>query len=197
MAAGRFRLKLTGFDELKDALSPTKIPRRLRKHVKKATELNAMLGASEVVRAIYKGVPPANSPLTQALKGSSRTLVDSGTLAGSVHGKAADWDEGHIGVLRRRRLKKQRGKGQKYTTDIAAILYYGAIVPVTDKMRRFFFALAADPKYKGKVMPLSQKTKVIVIPPRRYLDAALAPAMESKYQKNWLDAIKLTLMGVD
>lgn len=194
--ATRFGLKLIGFQKLKDILAPTKVPRRLRKHVKKATDLNAQLGASEVVRNIYRGVPPANSPLTVALKGSSRTLVDSGTLAGSVHGKAVDWDEGHIGVLRNKQVKQRTGK-KKGLFDIARILYFGATVQVTDKMRRMFFALSHDEKYKGKVKPLSPKTKVIVIPPRRYLDAALTPQMEQQYKKNWLGAIRLTLLGVD
>lgn len=199
MAVGRFSIKLIGFEKLKDILSPAKIPRRLRKHVRKATELNAMLGASEVTRAIYKGVPPPNSDLTVALKGSSRTLVDSGNLAGSVHGKAVDWDEGHIGVLRRKKAKRvsKKVKGARYTNDIAALLYFGATISVTDKMRRLFFALASSKKYHGKIKPLSPKTKVIVIPPRRYLDAALTTQMEAKYKKNWLAAIKLTLLGVD
>jgi hypothetical protein len=194
-----FGLKLIGFDKLKDIFAPTKVPVRLRKHVGKATDLNAQLGASAVIRAIQAGVPPANSPLTVILKGSSRTLVDSGALAGSIVGKGVAWDEGHIGALRKKRTKKVSKKvaGAKYTTDIAALLYFGATIQVTDKMRRLFFALSHSKKYKGKIKPLSQKTKVIVIPPRRYLDAALTPQMEQRYKDNWLDAVERTLRGED
>ncbi len=61
-----FKLELIGFDKLRDMLDPAKVSRRMKRHVNKATELNSQLGASEVIRAIYKGVPPPNSPMTIA-----------------------------------------------------------------------------------------------------------------------------------
>ncbi len=38
-----------------------------------------------IKEAIDSNIPPANSPRTIALKGSSHTLIDTGTLRSSVH----------------------------------------------------------------------------------------------------------------
>lgn len=191
-------LTLVGFEKLKDILDTTKFPARFRKHVQRATMRNALIGASAVTRAIYKGVPPPNAALTVALKGSSRQLVDTGALGGSVSGKAAAWNEMEIRVHRKARARPRRFRGQRVTTkqaaDIAALLYYGASVPVTDKMRRYFYALSHQ---NPNVKPLKASTKVIVIPPRKFLDVALDADNVKTYTANWTDAVRLAMLGVD
>lgn len=190
-----FKLTLVGFKRLKAIFTPSSAQARMRKHVQAATQKNALLGASAVTQAIYRGSFRANSPLTVALKGSSRPLVDTGSLAGSVSGKSVSWNEAIIRAIRnRKRTSKERGRKRQAATNIAVLLYQGATVRVTDAMRRLFFALSReDPRIK----PLKKGTQVIVVPPRRYMDAALTSSMEAQYKRNWEAAVRMVMLGVD
>jgi hypothetical protein len=194
MAQTTIKFETVGFDKLEKILNPSKIRARFRNHIKKATLKNMLIGSSEIIRAIHSGKFKANSPLTAAIKGSDRPLVDTGALAGSVSGRAEDWDEAVITVNRKVRGRSKKSKKTPTSINIAAILYYGATIKVTDAMRRYFFALAGE--YEG-IHPLNPRTKVIVIPPRKYMDVATTKEMNAKYQLNWLAAVKQILLGVD
>jgi len=175
-------LEIKGFDNLADILSTRNFKRRLHRHVKKATELNVIAGADQVKKDIYGNKFLANSALAVAIKGSSRPLVDTGALVGSLIGRALAWNVGEIGVLR---------KGP-HTQNIAVILHFGAKVPVTDKMRRYFHWLASK---NPKVKPLKKTTTVIVIPPRPFMESALTLGMQAEYKKNWEVAVMAALRG--
>jgi len=175
-------LEITGFDKLEELLSKKNFKRRLRYHVKKATGLNVISGADQVKKDIYSNKFLKNSWLTVAIKGSSRPLVDTGALVGSLIGRTLAWNVGEIGVLR---------KGP-HTRNIAVILHFGAKVPVTDKMRRYFHWLASK---NPKVKPLKKTTTVIVIPPRPFMESALTHNMQLEYRKNWEAAVLSALRG--
>jgi hypothetical protein len=175
-------LEIKGFDNLAELLSEKNFKRRLRYHVKKATGLNVIAGADQVKKDIYGNKFLADSSLTIAIKGSSRPLVDTGALVGSLIGRTLAWNIGEIGVLRR----------GPHTNNIAVILHFGAKVPVTDKMRRYFHWLASK---NPSVKPLKKTTVVIVIPPRPFMQSALTPAIQLEYRKNWEKAVIAALRG--
>jgi len=188
-------LTLEGFDELKDKLDPKKFPRRMEKHVKKATLKNAMIGAGRVKWDIQRGKFAANAPLTRALKGSSKPLVDTEELFKSITGDAVAWNVALIGVLKNRQVKNPETGDVEDIMMIAKILHDGAVIPVTPPMRRLFYALAK--KYPGQVTPLSIRTKVIVLPARPFLKGVLDKTEIAKYKANWMAAVRKALAGVD
>lgn len=175
-----FDLKLTGFQQFLGALDPATFNRLLRKHVGAATRLNGLLLKKRVRERIRSGVPPRNAALTMLIKGSSKPLVDRGDLFGAVTSAVISWDRAEVGFLR-----------TSGANNIGEILTRGAIIPVTDKMRAMFKALAmvADgswpaSKLRGRALelwnrrpglpwkPLKDSTKAIVIPPRPFMRQA-------------------------
>lgn len=193
MPGATFGLVVTGWEKLKLLFFKSSFQQRLEKHVGAATELNAMTGADQVKRDIYSGAYAKNAALTIAMKGSSRPLVDTGALAGSIIGRALEWKVGEIGSLRKStETRGTSGRKKAQSTNVAIIVHFGATVPVTDAMRRYFFALA---KENPKIKPLSKSTKVIVIPPRPFLESALTPAMQQQYKTNWEAAVLRALRG--
>lgn len=56
----------------------------LKNNIKSAMPQIAMYLQSCADKKISRGVPPANAPLTQAVKGGSKTLRDNGNLAASI-----------------------------------------------------------------------------------------------------------------
>lgn len=61
----------------------------LRARVSPAQRLDALaqVGAGEIQAKIAAGVPPPNSPVTIARKGSSTPLIDKGQFRSSIRGK--------------------------------------------------------------------------------------------------------------
>lgn len=55
-----------------------------RMGMEQALSLFGQRGADDIKETIASGLGPANSPTTVKLKGSSRTLIDTGEMAGSV-----------------------------------------------------------------------------------------------------------------
>lgn len=104
-----------------------------KKAIGRAAGIVGQLGIKEVRNAIKKGSYEKNAELTAAIKGSSSPL--RGTAAGglfqAITSQVQSWDRVFVGVLR---------TSQQY--NIAAIVHNGAVVPVTDKMRGLFAALA-------------------------------------------------------
>lgn len=87
---------------------------------------------------------PANHPITQALKGHGKTMVDSGTMRDSI----TAWEDGgewYAGI------PSSATHDGKPVADVAAIQEEGAHVPVTDGVRKLFasqgFPLRADTKF--------------------------------------------------
>lgn len=181
----RFSYKLAGFNELKRILDPKEFKNRLKKHVKDATLKNAQIGASKIVKSIHEGKFEPNSEITPILKGSSRALVDTGTLASSIIGEAPSWNTGMI-------IANRNSDEQGKKVNLAAILYYGVKIKVTNKMRRLFFWLS---KKDNRIKPLSPKTRYIKIPGRKYMDVSVSIDMIDIYKKNWDEAVRKALRG--
>lgn len=179
------KLEAIGFNRLKEILSPPAFEARLKREVAAATRINALLAEAAITDAIHSGAFAPNAALTVAMKGSSRPLVDQGLLVGSVSSKSR-WDEADIGVLR----KRKRASGSD--ANIAAIVHYGAHVTVTDRMRRYFYWLS---RKNPRVKPLRSTTTVIVIPPRRYMDAAVSDDSKAEYVRNWAAAVARAMRG--
>lgn len=186
-------LGLEGFEKFADKIEPAKFRSRLRREIKKATAKNGLIAEGAVKENINKGNFAANQPLTTALKGSSRPLVDSGDLVKAITNRPFTFQV-VIGVLRKvAKRNKLTGKIDNIQ-DIAAILHNGITISVTPKMRRLFFALADE---NPKIKPLNPKTKVIVIPARPFMEAAVAPTMLKIYQLNWEEAVQRALKGIE
>ncbi len=190
----KISVTLTGFKRLKRMLSPGTFERRLKKHVKVATQLNALLAEGEIKTDISAGRFAKNSAMTIALKGSSKPLVGAtGELFKSIIGRAVAWNLALIGVLKNKKVKNKKTGKVDSIFQIAAILHDGATIRVTDKMRRYFFALSRE----FGTMPLSSRTKVIVIPPRPFLRGAVKKRLIKKYKANWQRAIGKAMRGIN
>lgn len=199
----RSNLKLIGFDKLKDILDPKKFEKRLRKHVGKATLKNGLIAEGKIKEAINKGKikgPPkgkTNAELTVLMKGSDRPLVDSGQLVRSITSLVHSWDLVRIGVNRNRTVTSKDGK-KTTIMKIAKALHDGATFKVSKEMRAYFFWLAfGNEDTKGIVKPLKAKTKVIVVPPRPFLHAAITKALLKRYALHWNKAVKKVMRGVN
>lgn len=192
--AFKFDLKLTSFEKFLKRLLPKPFESRLHKHIGKATRKNALVAEGEIKRDIRAGKYTPNAEVTTILKGSSRPLVDTGELFKSVVGKLESWDVALIGVLKNKITKRDSDNKPKDILSIAYVLHFGAKIRVTDKMRRYFYALAK--KHPG-VIPLSIRKRFIIIPPRPFLKAAIKPEMLVKYRENWLEALDKVFKGVE
>ena len=123
-------------------LEPTRFTRALHKEVARA---NARIG-SEFQRRARKAIQGAgyagNSPMTVAMKGSSKPLVDDGDLMGALTW-AQDRVDPMVVWLGLKRYAKE--------ANIGRILHDGATVKVTPGMRRLLFArLTKLAKGKGR-----------------------------------------------
>jgi hypothetical protein len=134
--------------------------------IKKALDLArnqiGATGASMVRKGIIDGAPGGTTfwplhPKTIERKGSSKPLIDNGDLLGSVTHKLAENSDVWIGVRRGARA----GNGQD-VVNIAEVHEFGAVIPVTAKMRAYL-------RYIG--IHLKPDTEYIAIPPRSFLRA--------------------------
>jgi len=113
---------------------------------------------------------PPLSKMTLKMKGSSKALQDKGELRNAI----SLWREGgraNVGI----RPGTKGSQGQDLEA-IARIHEFGAIIKVTEQMRRWFRAQAAEGK---GVSPLRDDTQVIVIPRR----ALFAPVLMENIPK--------------
>lgn len=185
-------LELKGFDELERTINPRSFEGRMMRNIKKATLLNAQVARKYITQSITSGNYTDNSPVTAAIKGSNRPLVDKGMLLQSITGEAESWDTAIVGVLRSRMTTDANGR-PKDVMSLAKILHEGATIKVTPKMRKYLAMMSR--LHPGKYFPLKQSTDTIVIPPRRFLESALEEQHIQKYQDNWQDAVTKTLNG--
>lgn len=192
-------LTLTGFNKLKEKLTPKKFERKLRKHVKKATRRVGLLAVQRVkVDIRKKQVQPSRlSGLTIALKGSTKALVDTGELLKSITSELVTWDMVIVGVLKSRAVRDELTGDVKDVIMLAKILHDGADIPVTPRMRRFFFWLAngVGSPVRGKIHALRSGTKVIHIPARPFMKGVLDKAMRRMYKTEWQAAVNKALAG--
>lgn len=188
-------LQLEGFDELRSRLDPKTFNRRLKKNIRRATLKNGLVAEGAIKTAMASGAFQKNSPLTISIKGSARPLVDNGDLMKAVSHKLVAFDHIVIGVLKSQKKQNPNTGKADDLLQIAALLHNGVTVSVTPRMRRFFFRMAD--LQPGRWKPLKATTKVIVIPPRPFLLAALEAVMIQRYEKNWSDAVDRALAGLD
>lgn len=192
MPGNSIRIKLDGFEQLKDMVDPAKFKKRMKDKVRKATELNALLAEGRIKEDISEGKFKPNAGMTAALKsGASKPLVAGGDLFANIKGVANTWRSAVIGILRSKAVKDKDGNTRDLL-NVAKILHYGATVGVTPKMRRYFFALARE---NPNVKPLKESTQAIIIPARPFLEGATSDKMVAKYKHNWEQAIQRAMAG--
>lgn len=197
--ADRISLTTTGFDELKKKVQPKSFEKRLQRNVKKATRKVGLLAVRKVKTDIrQKKVKPSKlSGLTVAIKGSTKALVDTGELLKSIISQLVAWNIVLVGVLKNRAVRDELTGQTKDVIMIAKILHDGADIPVSDKMRRFFFWLAnseASP-VKGKIHALKPSTRMIHVPARPFMKGILDKSARDEYRKVWQAAVNKTLRG--
>lgn len=197
--ADRLTMRLTGFEELKKKLHPSGFEKRLKRHVKKATARVGKLAVGRVkVDIRKKQVKPSKlSGLTILLKGSRKALVDTGELIKSIISEVISWDVVIVGVLKNRPVRDELTGEVKDVIMIAKILHDGADIPVTPKMRRFFFWLAnsAGSPVRGKVFALKPSTRMIHIPARPFMAGVIDKVMRRMYKVEWQAAVNAALAG--
>jgi hypothetical protein len=194
-------LKIVGFDKLQKMLDPATIEDRLKDKIKIATETVGIVASDAVKEGIYGtgGFRQYldNRPMTVALKGSDRPLVDNGDLAQSITYDVEDWDRVIVGVLRDKIVKEDDGETESIKS-IAGILHAGVTIKVTDKMRGYFaykHKQYLEGKEKRPWMPLKPSTKTMVVKPRPFMRVATLKKMQAEYQKIWSKAVQKAITG--
>lgn len=191
------KLELTNFDEFGRLLDPDGFRDRLITNIGRATLRIALDAEREIKEDMTKGKFKKNSPVTSFLKGSSRPLVNTGELLKAINARVTEWDQAVVGVIKAAAKRDKKGKfvsHDKKLLNVARIVHEGASINVTKKMRMFFFILARE--NPGQVRPIKSTTKVIVIPPRPFLESAVKNSQVSKYETMWANAINNTFGGV-
>ena len=154
-------------------------PRRkalLERAVSRAYKRLGLILTARMRRKIRGGVPPANRPMTVALKGSSKPLADSGRLFKSI-----TWRMEGSGIERTLRVGVIKTSDEG--ANVAEIVHNGATVVVTPKMAMLFSVVSSATmgrpvslygraeemarRAKGPVYPMRVGT-TITIPPRPF-----------------------------
>lgn len=191
------KLTLKGFKRFKRALNGKSFQKELERHVRTANGRSGKIIQRAIRQTIKKGVPPPNAPLTVAIKGSSKPLVDRGDLFGAVTSVVPSWNRVFVGVLKTSK-----------SHDIAQLLHDGTTLGVTDKMRGLFYVLwlatkreDVRAKLSGRAAelfermpsgwkPLRPSTRAIKIPARPFISQAFTPAVRARVIANWNEAIQ-------
>lgn len=185
------------------ALDSSKFRPVLHKHIAKANLRAAKFAQRTIRRTMKKGMPPPNAPLTIAIKGSKKPLIDKGDLFQSVATQEFSWDKIAVGVL-----------ATDANFDIAKTLHEGKLIPVTVKMRAMFFWLwvawqagdgshlrgrAADlwARYQGPWYPLAPSTRAIKITGRPFITQAFADKkLQARVHDEWVRGINAAVKEV-
>jgi hypothetical protein len=194
----KFSVDLKGFEKWAKMLMPQSYDRHFRAHIPRATGQNALFFAAGLRKTIQssKGLTP-NAPLTQAIKGADKPLVDYGDLFKNITHQKIDELSYFVGL---KRTEKD--------FDVAKFVTEGGAIPVTDRMRSMFFFLWKasegnfDPgkltgraqelwsRKSGGWLPLAESTTVIVIPERNFVAITMAdPSLKKKLEQNWQRAM--------
>jgi hypothetical protein len=141
-------VKLTGdWNEATVLMRKHKTGLFLRKAFDVAVRKQAQEFRKEVVEGIKSGAPGGkkftpNTPLTVAFKGSTKPLIDSGTLWRSIKVQRVRRSEYFVGILWQTQSSKK--KGPSYPLVNLAYLHEegGSVaIKVTPKMQSYFFAM--------------------------------------------------------
>jgi hypothetical protein len=187
-----------GFKRIQTAIDPKLHNAKLKKHLQIA---NNKIGAHArlMIRNVIKSVNDMteNSPLTSAIKGSNKPLVDKGDLWGALTYQVVGDTAVFVGIMQ---------NSNQY--NIAVTLHNGVIIKVTPEMRGLFHSLwqasigkmpvsklsaRAQELYERKPtgwLPLRETTTAIIIPPRPFMLKAFEDkGLEAYAQKTWNDAL--------
>jgi len=190
--------KIKGLKRWQKALNARGFDRSVRFHMRRATQLNGLLGSKVQRKVIQSGRGlKKNAALTAAIKGTNKPLTDYGDLFQSITHKVIDDFTVFTGLLRTDK-----------SFDVGLALHEGYEVNVTKKMRGMFFILwqasigkVPINKLDGRAkelfnrmnkgwLPLKQDTTLIVVPPRPWIKIAFnQPDMKRQAVKNWKMAL--------
>lgn len=199
----------SGWLKYKRAISPTFLQSVfLKRRVSIASGRNGKEGEKQV-RVEIKKIGPTNAELTTDLKGGNKPIVGTkgADLWNSVTSIVPEWNSTIVGTKR----TVNRG-GREY--NIAKTVHDGKRIRVTKKMRNMFSLLAhatkqkkagkAIPQLKGRALelwnmssskvfyPLKSSTKVVIIPPRKFIRNAFKDQGFIRIVKNnWASAVNL------
>jgi len=154
-------LELKGFDTFHKMMKGGEFESVFNQFMRRKNRTLRELGKSRLQKEINSGNFAQNAAATIAIKGSTKPLIDSGTLRSQVGATGADYGLAFIVGVRR-----QTGTGK----NLAHMLETGWSQDVTPKMRKWFATQAA--KSKGRFKPLSKGTTKIFVPPRPFMDRA-------------------------
>jgi len=178
------------WDKYRKALDPKAFKLLLDKEMSAATRLNVVLVRDEIQRRIMNGDYAPNAPMTKAMKGSDKPLVDDGDLVKAINDRLINHYMGFVGI--QRGTMKTGDGGAEEMVNIALILHEGTTIKVTPRMRAYFYYLAR--KSGGKVKPLKATTKTIVIPPRKFIEEPVSePAIRDRCMTNWGHALQRSM----
>lgn len=177
-----------------------------------ATRRNGIMVKAKIRERIARGdYPPQNVPLTVALKGSGKPLVDNAELWKAITEQVVDPFTVFVGVLR-----TAKGKNGEDLVNIAVVLHEGATIPVTGQMRTMFFYLwlattgridagqlegrAAELFERVKegtiIRRLSPQTQAIIVPRRPFIEAVFEDSTTlAAVRKIWTDAWGRAIRG--
>lgn len=202
-------VKLSGdWHKLQFLLSAAHFSPALQEAIGHATRINAAILRREIRKNIRSGVYASgrakNRPLTEFIKGSSKALVDTGQLFQAITSNVQSWGRAEVGVARTSR-----------SANVARIVHEGTVIPVTEKMRAMFRALAEvsngtrDPsslrgrakalyeRQKKGWVPLKLSTTHIMIPARPFIQEVINdPTIRNLISENWLTAASSSIAGV-
>jgi hypothetical protein len=189
--------KIKGLKRWRAALDARGFDEAARKNMRKATALNGKILEAAMRKVLQSGKLKPNAALTIAIKGSSKPLVDHGTLFQAITSHVVDDFTVFVGVLR---------NAPNY--DLIETLHEGVEITVTPAMRGMFFMLwrvsigeidanrltgraaVLWERMPGGWLPLADDTKTIVIPPRRFVVAAFRTAgIVAQCRANWKKAL--------
>lgn len=193
-----------GWKKLQQALEPGKANKIIRKHMRRATRLNGKIAEKQIRDSIKSGRYVGNAPLTVAIKGGDKPLVDTGNLFQAVTSKAVTDLSVFIGILRTSEV-----------FNIGVAIHQGVAIKVTKKMRGLFYVLwlastgaiapssltgrAAElwERMPGGWLPLKAGTKVITIPSRPFIKQAFDdPSLRTQAKKNWQAGLRMAFKEI-
>lgn len=196
------------WEKLRSLLKVATLNDRLKKALGVATRVNAAVVKREIRDNIRKGSYADNrdpdAALTRWVKRSTVPLVDTGHLFRSVTVTVIGWGRAEIGVL--------RGDPE---ANVARTVHDGKVIPITERMRRMFKALAdaSDGKLSpshlsGRAAELWQRrpggwhalragTTHVRIPARPYLSEVMDDRdLNDLIARNWLIAGSRAMAGL-
>lgn len=204
------KFTLTGaWDQLRDALDPSKYSVKEKNAIRIATTQNAMYVAGQIKRSIGKSWTK-NAALTILLKRSTKMLFDYGELLKAITYKVIDWKSVFVGVL-----KQAKGRDGKPLINVTVALHEGASIVVTERMRVMFRYLwlvtqgrMREEKLTGRakeiyerirgtrvIKPLSPSTTAIKIPSRPFIRNVFESRDVKEFVKsNWARAVSAALV---